>query len=108
MSSLIPILLGIVLCLLGNSNRKGNIASLHWYHRRRVTEENRLPFGRLVGWGTICCGISIILYGGLTIAAEAADLPVLITVGSGLLLAGLAVGLFLNFYAMIKYNKGIF
>ena len=108
MSSFVPILLGILLCLLGNANRKGNIASLHWYHRRRVTEENRLPFGRLVGWGTICCGISIILYGGLTIAAEAADLPVLITVGSALLLVGLAVGLFLNFYAMIKYNKGIF
>ena len=107
-SSFVPILLGIVLCLLGTSNRKGNIGSLHWYHRHRVTEENILPFGRLVGWGTICCGGSIIVYGGLTIAAEAAEMPVLTLVGSGLLLVGLAVGLFLSFYAMIKYNKGIF
>ena len=39
--------LGFILCVLGCMNMKGNISSLHWYHRQRVTEEDRKPFGKL-------------------------------------------------------------
>ena len=48
---IITLLLGIVCIVLGTLNMKGNISTLHWYHRKRVAEENRLPFGRLVGLG---------------------------------------------------------
>ena len=29
--------LGFILCVLGCMNMKGNVSSLHWYHRQRVT-----------------------------------------------------------------------
>lgn len=28
-----PVILGIIISILGISNMKGNISSLHWYHR---------------------------------------------------------------------------
>ena len=45
--------LGLLVSILGIINMTGNISSLHWYHRQRVTEENRKPFGKLVGLGNI-------------------------------------------------------
>lgn len=56
-------IVGIILCVLGCVNMTGNISSLHWYHRQRVTEENRKPFGKLVGLGTLTIGVAIILFG---------------------------------------------
>jgi hypothetical protein len=49
-------LVGIVCIVLGISNMKGNISSLHSYHRSRVSEEDRIPFGKKVGLGTIIIG----------------------------------------------------
>ena len=42
---------GTLISVLGIVNMTGNISSLHEYHRHRVTEEDRKPFGRLVGMG---------------------------------------------------------
>lgn len=100
--------LGIILCILGINNMKGNISSLHWYHRQRVTEENRKPFGKLVGLGTLMIGVAIILFGILFWIYEVALMEWLIIMGSIILGVGIIAGLGLSFYAMIKYNKGIF
>lgn len=102
------VVLGALIILLGISNRKGNISSLHWYHRKRVTEENRLPFGKLVGLGTIICGASLLIFGAFSFAAEKSQNELVGIIGSAILVAGVVIGLALNFYAMIKYNKGIF
>ena len=45
---IISALIGVICIILGVSNMKGNINSLHSYHRHRVSEEDRLPFGSLV------------------------------------------------------------
>ncbi len=103
-----PVLIGIVLIVLGVMNMKGNISSLHWYHRQRVSEEDRIPFGRMVGLGTIIVGCSLILKACSRLAAEMMDLPVLEKAGSVVLVTGLICGLALMTYAMFKYNKGIF
>lgn len=100
--------LGILIAVLGIINMTGNISSLHSYHRHRVTEENRKPFGRLVGLGTLLCGLAVIAFGALFFAAERTGRESLVIVGTVLLIAGLAAGLAVSFYAMIKYNKGIF
>ena len=100
--------LGIILCILGINNMKGNISSLHWYHRQRVTEENRKPFGKLVGLGTLIIGVAIFLFGSLFWASEEMAQEWLIIVGTVILGVGIIAGLGLSFYAMIKYNKGIF
>lgn len=108
MENLFAIPIGIILIIIGCLNRRGNISMIHSYHRKRVTEENVLPFGRLVGLGTIIIGISVILCGILTAVAMFTGTAVLTTVGYIIIGVGLAVGLVISFAAMIKYNKGIF
>lgn len=100
--------IGLVLCILGIVNMTGNISSLHSYHRKRVTEENRKPFGRLVGVGTLIIGIAVIAYSTFLLIYEKTSVTAWITAGSAVLITGIVVGLGLSFYAMIKYNKGIF
>lgn len=103
-----PIILGIFISILGFSNMKGNISSIHWYHRKRITEENRLPFGRMIGLGTIICGVSIVIFGCLSLVAEKTQILIFTIIGAVIVVVGLVVGLALSLYAMIKYNKGIF
>ena len=61
----VTVAVGIICIVLGISNMRGNLSSLHSYHRNRVSEENRKPFGRIVGLGTIIVGVGIMLYGGM-------------------------------------------
>lgn len=103
-----PIILGVFILILGISNMRGNISSLHWYHRRRVAEEDRLPFGRIVGIGTIIIGISIMLAGILSFTAEQTQNELFTLISSVVIAVGLVIGLGMNFFAMFKYNKGIF
>ena len=109
MKTLIPaIILGIILIVIGILNTRGNISALHSYHRKRVSEEDILPFGKLVGIGNIIIGIAIMIYGGMIYVSELTVNPILDTVANVLLIAGLVIGLGISFYAMKKYNKGIF
>lgn len=103
-----PVVLGMLIVVLGILNMKGNISSVHWYHRTRVTEENRLPFGKLIGLGTIIIGASMAAFGGFAFIAKTANQQVFITIGSAVVVLGIVVGLAMSFYAMFKYNKGIF
>lgn len=102
------IVVGIVFIIIGVLNCMGNISTLHSYHRKRVSEEDRIPFGRMVGLGMLIIGGAIILNGVLALVAEWIQKPVCSIVGTVILIVGLVVGLVLQFYAMHKYNKGIF
>ena len=101
-------LVGIVCIVLGVSNCKGNISSLHSYHRQRVSEEDRIPFGKKVGLGTIIIGVAVIVFSGLSAVTLLTDNEIFTLIGTGILIAGIVVGLIISFKAMIKYNKGIF
>ena len=103
-----PIILGIFISILGFFYFFCNISSIHWYHRKRITEENRLPFGRMIGLGTIICGVSIAIFGCLSFVAEKTQIDLFTIIGSVIVVIGLVIGLALSLYAMIKYNKGIF
>ena len=105
---IIPGIVGVLLIIMGIGNTKGNISTLHWYHRQRVSEADRVPFGRLVGFGTILIGIAIVVFSVLLFATERSQNPIYVTVGSTILVVSIIVGLGISFYAMIKYNKGIF
>lgn len=95
------LILGILLLPLGIMNCKGNISSIHWYNRTRITEETRPKYGKLMGIGTLIIAIGIILTAILEIILETE--LVYIIVG-----AACVVGLLIMLYAQIKYNKGIF
>ena len=100
--------LGILVSILGIINRTGNISSLHWYHRQRVTEENRKPFGKLVGLGTLIIGLSMIVFGILFLIFEQTQLQAFVVIGVIELIVSIIVGMIVSFYAMKKYNGGIF
>ena len=100
--------LGILIAVLGIINMTGNISSLHSYHRHRVTEENRKPFGRLVGLGTLIIGLGIIVFSALFLIFEITQVNIYVIVGIVVLITSIIIGLVISFYAMIKYNKGIF
>ena len=106
--NLASIIIGCICIVIGILNTKGNLGSLHAYHRKRVREQDLLPFGRTVGAGTICCGAGMLLYGVLGLIAKVATQDMYMWIGTVLLGICLAVGLLLSFYAMFKYNKGIF
>ncbi len=92
---------GILLVLLGIMNMRGNISSIHWYNRRRVTAEDIPKYGRCMGLATVLIGVSMIVTAvlGLVFRTDATDL---------LILPGLIVGIGMMLYAQLKYNKGIF
>ncbi len=100
--------LGLFISILGIINMTGNISSLHSYHRHRVSEADRKPFGKLVGLGTLIIGIAMIVFGILQLVSQKTNLPILLVIGTVELVGGIVVGLALTFYAMFKYNKGIF
>ena len=85
----------------GIFNLRGNIGSIHWYNRRKVTKENQLPYCRCVGLGTLIVGLSMILSGIVQAFAG-------MEVGGIIIIVGFMVGLSLIVYAQFKYNKGIF
>ena len=101
-------IVGVVCIVLGISNMRGNISSLHSYHRHRVSEKDRLPFGKKVGLGTVILGIAILVFGVLSAVTLYTGNELYTLIGSGILLVGMIVGLVISFYAMIKYNHGIF
>ncbi len=105
---IVVILVGIACIALGISNTKGKLESLHYYHRHRVSEENRLLLGKTVGCGMIIFGLSIVAAGVLFIVTLLTGSPVFTRIGTGIIIAGFAVGIGLCFYAIKKYNKGIF
>ena len=107
-SFIVSLLVGIVCIVLGILNTKGNISSLHSYHRNNVREEDKLPFGRLVGTGTIIIGSTLIAFGALSLITELTSKLLYILIGTVLLVVGLFVGLGISLYAIKKYNKSIF
>lgn len=99
--NLMLIAFGVVFIVLGSFNMKGNIATIHWYNRRKVTEEDQLPYCRLVGLGTIIVGASMIVSAVLQTIVS-------VEVGAAMMLPGILAGLILILIAQFKYNRGLF
>ena len=109
MITMIPCLLVGCLCIaFGVINTSGNLSTLHSYHYHRVSRTDRVPFGRLIGLGTIVCGVSVIAFGICMMVFEKIQSNIAVWIGTALLIFGLIVGMGISFYAMKKYNKGIF
>ena len=93
--------IGTLLTVLGIFNMKGNIASIHWYNRRKVTKENQKPYCMCMGLGTLIIGVSMIAAGIIQVFAG-------VEVGSIFIAVGVVIGLVLMLYAQFKYNRGLF
>ena len=106
--NIVTFLVGVVCIAIGISNMRGNIATLHSYHRHRVSEEDRIPFGKQVGLGTMVIGVGIIIFSVLSTVTLYTENNIFILIGTAVLIVGIVAGLIISFKAMIKYNKGIF
>ena len=106
--NIVTFLVGVVCIVLGISNMRGNISSLHSYHRHRVSEEDRIPFGKQVGLGTIIIGVGIMVFSVLSSVTLYTENDIFILIGTAILIIGIILGLVISFRAMIKYNKGVF
>lgn len=93
--------IGALLSALGIFNMRGNIASIHWYNRRKVTKENQKPYCLCVGLGTLIIGASMIASGIIQAFVG-------IEAGSIFIAIGVVIGLVLILYAQFKYNRGLF
>ena len=89
------LLIGGVLIVLGITNIKGNISSIHWYNRRKVSERD-IPKS-----GTLIMGVSMMLSALLEVILKT-------TIFDYIVLTGYVVGLAIILYGQCKYNKGIF
>ena len=97
---IMKVAIGVFIVILGVLNAKGNISFLHSYHRKRVKEEDVIPFGKTIGLGTIIAGCTMIIAGISELFL--ADITNII------LIVGLVPAFIIIFYALMKYNKGIF
>ena len=95
------LIFGVLIVCLGIMNFKGNISSIHWYNRRKVTKENEKQYGKYMGIGTIIIGSSLIINSILQMIFELEIFYCIIVIG-------VVVGLGFILYSQIKYNKGIF
>lgn len=95
------LILGVLITLLGIPNLKGNISTVHWYNRRKVSETDAPKYGKAMGLGSIIIGISIVLTAILLMIFGYEFLYFII-------LAGIIIGLAFILYAQFKYNNGIF
>lgn len=93
--------IGTLLTILGIFNMKGNIASIHWYNRRKVTKENQKPYCLCMGLGTLIIGVGMIASGVIQVFAG-------IEVGAIFIAVSVVIGLILMLYAQFKYNRGLF
>ena len=100
--------IGIALIIIGVITFRGNISLLHSYHRKRVSEEDKIPFARQTGIGLIIVGAGMCVGNIFMIVEYITEQAIFNLVGTAILIAGLIVGLAISFWAMKKYNKGIF
>jgi len=104
----VTIIVGVLCIVIGISNIGGNISWVHSYHRKRVSEENRMAFGKMVGTGMIVIGIGIIFAGVLLAVALLAESKICEIIALVAMLSSIVVGTAIAFRAMMKYNGGIF
>lgn len=103
-----PAFVGLICVILGIQNMRGNINTIHWYHRHRISPENVAPFGKLAGIGTIICGASMIVFNVFLFLEKLTGFEMLQIVGAVISVIGILAGLAISLYAIIKYNGSLF
>lgn len=95
------LIFGICITVLGIFNLKGNISSIHWYNRLKITEENRKKYGKSMGIGSLIIGICMTITAILQMIFYNENIWYIIVIG-------IVIGLIFMIYGQIKYNRGIF
>lgn len=102
---IVALLAGVVCIVIGILNTQGYIGTLKRRYRKRVAQEDVLPYGRRIGIATVIMGGALVLYGVFSAIVYVTKNSVFQWIGTGVLIAGLGVGGVIAVCAMIKYNK---
>ena len=86
--------IGTIISVLGIFNLRGNIGSIHWYNRRKVSKEDQLPYCRCVGLGTLLIGVAMIVAGVFQALFS-------VEAGAVVILIGIIIGLVLILYGRL-------
>lgn len=95
------LIFGICITVLGIFNLKGNISSIHWYNRLKITEKNRKKYGKSMGIGSLIIGICMTITAILQMIFYNENIWYITVIG-------IIIGLIFMIYGQIKYNRGIF
>lgn len=95
------LIFGICITVLGIFNLKGNISSIHWYNRLKITEKNRKKYGKSMGIGSLIIGICMTITAILQMIFYNENIWYITVIG-------IVIGLIFMIYGQIKYNRGIF
>ena len=94
------LIFGICITILGIFNLKGNISSIHWYNRLKITEKNRKKYGKSMGIGSLIIGICMTITAILQMIFYNENIWYITVIG-------IIIGLIFMIYGQIKYNRGI-
>lgn len=97
-------IIGAIVIVLGIYIMKGNINSIPKRYRHRISEQNRLPYCKLVGLGTVIFGACAMLIVGLSHIASVTQNHLYTSIGSVIIIIGVIVCVSLNIYAVFKYK----
>ena len=95
------LIFGICITILSIFSFKGNIASIHWYNRLRITKENKKKYGKAMGLGPLIIGICMVITAILQMIFKNENIWYITVIG-------IVIGLTFMIYGQLKYNKGIF
>ncbi len=95
------IVVGVILLVLGITNYRGNISTIHWYNRIKVSEADVPKYGK-------CMGIGTIIFGGTLLATALLKILFKNSIVEIAIFVGFAVGLVFLLCGQFKYNKGLF
>ena len=95
------LIFGICITILGIFNLKGNISSIHWYNRLKITEKNRKKYGKSMGIGSLIIGICMTITAILQMIFYNENIWYITVIG-------IIIGLIFMIYGQLRYNKGIF
>ena len=57
------LIIGILLATVGIINIRGNISTIRYFHRRRVSESDIPKYGKCIGAGCLIAGVCVIIAG---------------------------------------------
>ena len=105
---IISFAVGILCLAMGISIMRGNISLIHSYHIHRVAEKDKPALCRKVGIGMLIIGCAVAICSVLMAVMIYTEKLIFLWSGIAVLAAGLVSGFGISFYAIIKYNKGLF
>ena len=94
------LVVGLLICLIGITNMRGNIKTVHSYNRRKVKEEDIPKYGKTVGLGTLIIGLFMVAAFVVSLYTDG-DLT------GYVMIPGFVIGLGFILYGQFRYNKGI-